>query len=91
MREGTVPKLVIVIPCYNEEEVLPVTAPAFRDKILELTGSGKVAPDSRVLFVNDGSKDQTWSIICKLAQESPVYSGISLSRNRGHQNALLAD
>ncbi len=84
-----IPVLVIIIPCYNEEEVLPITAPMFRSKILELAGRGKISPDSRVLFVNDGSRDKTWDIICSLS-EDPVYSGISLSRNRGHQNALFA-
>ena len=84
------PCLYIVIPCYNEQEVLPVTASLFRDKILELIHMGKISVRSRVLFVNDGSKDATWSIIQKLSQENPIFTGISLSRNRGHQNALLA-
>ncbi|MBP5261101.1 MAG: glycosyltransferase [Clostridiales bacterium] len=84
------PILWIVIPCYNEQEVLPVTAPSFRDKILELAGSGKISEESRVLFVNDGSSDDTWSVICSLASEDEHYIGISQSRNRGHQNALLA-
>lgn len=88
-RDGT-PKLVIVIPCYNEEDVLPITAPIFKDKILELSGVGKISADSRVLFVNDGSRDRTWDIISGLAEESSIFTGISLSRNRGHQNALLA-
>lgn len=84
------PVLYIVVPCYNEESVLPVTAPMFLKKISDLCAAGKIARYSRVLFVNDGSKDSTWDIICSLAKESEVYSGISLSRNRGHQNALLA-
>ena len=84
------PILWIVIPCYNEQEVLPITAPSFRDKILELAGSGKISEESRVLFVNDGSSDDTWSVICSLASEDEHYIGISQSRNRGHQNALLA-
>lgn len=84
------PVLVIVIPCYNEEAVLPLTAPLFRQELEELIAAGKIAPESRVLFVNDGSKDATWEIIRRLAQEDPHFSGISLSRNRGHQNALLA-
>lgn len=84
------PVLYIVVPCYNEESVLPVTAPMFLKKIGDLCAAGKIAPGSRVLFVNDGSKDGTWDIICALAKENEVYSGISLSRNRGHQNALLA-
>ena len=82
--------LYIVIPCYNEEAVLPITAPLFRDKLLFLSAQGKISPDSRVLFVNDGSKDNTWNLICQLAKEDEHYMGICLSRNRGHQNALLA-
>ena len=84
------PVLYIVIPCYNEEAVLPITAPLFRDKLLSLSSQGKISPDSRVLFVNDGSKDSTWNLICQLAKEDEHYMGICLSRNRGHQNALLA-
>ena len=84
------PSLYIVIPCYNEEAVLPITAPLFRDKLLSLSSQGKISPDSRVLFVNDGSKDSTWNLICQLAKEDEHYMGICLSRNRGHQNALLA-
>lgn len=84
------PCLYIVIPCYNEESVLPITAPLFRKKILDLISANAISKDSKVLFVNDGSKDQTWEIIRQLADADPVYSGISLSRNRGHQNALLA-
>ena len=84
------PILYIVIPCYNEEKVLPITAPMFRDKILELVEAGKVSEDSRVLFANDGSKDNTWEIIRDLAKQDACYTGIGLSRNRGHQNALLA-
>ena len=84
------PRLFIVIPCYNEEAVLPITAPLFRDKLLFLSAQGKISPDSRVLFVNDGSKDNTWNLICQLAKEDEHYMGICLSRNRGHQNALLA-
>ena len=84
------PVLYIVIPCYNEEAVLPITAPLFRDKLLSLASQGKISPDSRVLFVNDGSKDNTWNLIRQLAREDEHYEGICLSRNRGHQNALLA-
>ena len=84
------PRLYIVIPCYNEEAVLPITAPLFRDKLLFLSSQGKISPDSRVLLVNDGSKDNTWNLICQLAKEDEHYMGICLSRNRGHQNALLA-
>ncbi|MBQ9526022.1 MAG: glycosyltransferase family 2 protein [Fretibacterium sp.] len=82
--------LYIVIPCFNEEEVLPVTAPLFLGKISELIKKGKIKDDSRVLFVNDGSKDRTWEIILNLSKQDKHYCGISLSRNRGHQNALLA-
>lgn len=84
------PKLFIIVPCYNEEEVLPVTAPLFLEKIQDLQNKGKISAGSRVLFVNDGSKDSTWQIIKKLAKENEVFLGISQSRNRGHQNAVLA-
>ena len=84
------PCLYIVIPCYNEEAVLPITAPMFRQKIVDLVDAGLISNTSKVLFVNDGSKDNTWDIIQQLAATDSVYSGISLSRNRGHQNALLA-
>ena len=84
------PSLYIVIPCYNEEAVLPITAPLFRDKLLSLSSQGKISPDSRVLCVNDGSRDNTWNLICQLAKEDAHFKGICLSRNRGHQNALLA-
>lgn len=84
------PKLCIVVPCYNEEAVLPITCELFRAQVEHLVASGKVAPDSFVLFVNDGSKDGTWQIIEGLSRTSPVFRGICLSRNRGHQNALLA-
>ncbi|MBQ6701916.1 MAG: glycosyltransferase family 2 protein [Clostridia bacterium] len=84
------PVLYIVIPCYNEEEVLPITAPMFLEKIRSLTEKGKISENSRVLFVNDGSKDKTWEIIQNLSKQDEHYRGICLSRNRGHQNALLA-
>ncbi len=84
------PRLYIVIPCYNEEAVLPITAPMFLEKVKSLAAAGKVSEDSRVLFVNDGSRDGTWSIIKKLAAEDEHYIGICQSRNRGHQNAVLA-
>ena len=84
------PKLFIIVPCYNEEEVLPVTAPLFLEKIQDLQNKGKISAGSRVLFVNDGSKDSTWQIIEKMAKENDVFLGISQSRNRGHQNAVLA-
>ena len=84
------PILYIVIPCYNEESVLPITSSMFLDKINELVAAGKIADNSRILFVNDGSKDQTWEIIQELAEKDPYYIGICQSRNRGHQNAVLA-
>ena len=89
MSEKKLPVLYIVIPCYNEEKVLPITAPLFRDKILELIAAGKIGSGSRVMFVNDGSRDNTWNIIRELARQDCHYTGVSLSRNRGHQNALL--
>ena len=85
-----IPRLFIIIPCYNEEAVLPLTAPMFLEKLQQLTAAGKIREDSRVLFVNDGSRDKTWSIIQELAESDPHYIGISQSRNRGHQNAVLA-
>ncbi len=84
------PRLYIVIPCYNEQEVLPITAPMFLNKVKSLAAAGKISEDSRVLFVNDGSRDDTWNIIKKLAAEDEHYIGICQSRNRGHQNAVLA-
>ena len=84
------PVLYIVIPCYNEEAVLPITAPQFLGKLEALMAAGKVGENSRILFVDDGSKDRTWEIISALAAEDPHFLGIRQSRNRGHQNALLA-
>lgn len=84
------PMLYIVIPCYNEQEVLPATAPTFLGKIEQLAAADKISDKSRVLFVNDGSADNTWNIIKELSSSDEHYVGISLSRNRGHQNALLA-
>lgn len=83
-------RLYVVIPCYNEEEVLPETAKRIKSKMTELIGNGSIDADSRVCFVNDGSKDKTWEIIKQLHTEDKLFSGINLSRNRGHQNALLA-
>lgn len=83
------PVLYIVVPCYNEEAVLPITNVMFSDKIEELIKNKKISKKSRVLFVNDGSKDETWNIIKRLNNENEYIEGISLSRNRGHQNALL--
>ena len=90
MSHRQTPVLYIVIPCYNEQEVLPITAPLFLKKITALSAAGKISPDSRVLFVNDGSRDNTWNIIRELAARDPHYLGICQSRNRGHQNAVLA-
>ena len=81
--------LTLVVPCYNEQEVLPITAPMFLDKIKTLAAAGKISEDSRVLFVNDGSKDKTWEIIQQLAQSDEHYIGISQSRNRGHRHSGL--
>lgn len=83
-------KLYMVIPCYNEQEVLPETSKRLKEKLLTLVKAGKIDPESRIIFVNDGSKDRTWEIIRRLHEEDPVFGGVNLSRNRGHQNALLA-
>lgn len=83
-------KLYMVIPCYNEQEVLPETSKRLKEKLSTLVKAGKIDPESRIIFVNDGSKDRTWEIIRRLHEEAPVFGGINLSRNRGHQNALLA-
>ena len=82
--------LYIVVPCYKEEEVLPETAKRLKVKMKQLTAEGKISPASRVMFVNDGSKDRTWPIIQELHAGDKLFSGVNLSRNRGHQNALLA-
>jgi hypothetical protein len=83
-------KLYMVIPCYNEQEVLPETSKRLKEKLSTLVRAGKIDPESRIIFVNDGSKDRTWEIIRRLHEEDPVFGGVNLSRNRGHQNALLA-
>lgn len=83
-------KLYMVIPCYNEQEVLPETSKRLKKKLSTLVKAGKIDPESRIIFVNDGSKDRTWEIIRRLHEEDPVFGGVNLSRNRGHQNALLA-
>lgn len=82
--------LYIVVPCYNEEEVLPETSRRLRAKLEGLMAAGKISERSRVLFVNDGSRDRTWELITRLHGECPLFCGADLSRNRGHQNALLA-
>lgn len=84
------PVLAIVVPCYNESEVLPITAPLFKAELEDLQAKGKVAAGSFVFFVNDGSRDNTWELIKDLAAKDGTYKGACLSRNRGHQNALLA-
>ena len=84
------PRLAIIIPCYNEEEVLPITYTLFLEQLTFLKEKGMVASDSIILFVNDGSSDCTWPIICDLAHKYECIEGVSQSRNRGHQNAVLA-
>ena len=81
--------LYAVIPCYNEQEVLHETARRLKEKFLTLMNTKKISSQSRIVFVNDGSKDSTWKIICELHERDKIFSGINLSRNRGHQNALL--
>lgn len=83
-------KLYLVVPCYNEEEVLPETSSRLKEKFTSLIAEGKIGEDSRIIFVNDGSKDRTWELICELHRSDKLFRGICLSRNRGHQNALLA-
>ncbi|MDO4478829.1 MAG: glycosyltransferase family 2 protein [Lachnospiraceae bacterium] len=83
-------KLVVIIPCYNEEKVLPLTAPMFLEALQGMIDKGKISDESRILFVNDGSRDDTWAIIKVLAAQEAHFLGIAQSRNRGHQNALLA-
>lgn len=82
--------LYLVVPCYNEEEVLPETAKRLAEKMKGLMEAGKISGSSKVLFVNDGSKDRTWEIITELHWQNQLFSGVNLSRNKGHQNALLA-
>ncbi len=84
------PILWIIIPCYNEESVLPITSELFLKELQELISKEKISKESRILFVNDGSKDKTWEIITDLSKSDNHYIGISQSRNRGHQNAVLA-
>lgn len=84
------PILYMIIPCYNEEKVLPVTSGLFEKKLDFLIRNDMISPDSRILFVDDGSKDNTWDIILNLSLENRCFTGIQQSRNRGHQNAVLA-
>ncbi len=83
-------KLFLVIPCYNEQEVLHETSAQLKEKMNSLMQSGKIDENSRIVFVDDGSKDRTWEIIAGLHEEDRIFRGIKLSRNKGHQNALLA-
>lgn len=85
-----IPRLYIVIPCYNEQEVLPITSKLFLEELELLISKGKITGDSRIMFVNDGSKDKTWDIISDLSKENEHFIGISQSRNRGHQSTVLA-
>lgn len=82
--------IYMVVPCYNEEEVLDETTRQLTEKLHNLIQAGKISGKSRILYVNDGSKDQTWAIISRLHEEYDIVSGVNLSRNRGHQNAVLA-
>ena len=84
------PILYIIIPCYNEEQVLPITAPIFLEKLNEMIQKQMISASSKIMFVNDGSKDRTWDIIKDLSDQNEHYIGICQSRNRGHQNAVLA-
>ena len=84
------PKLYIVVPCYKEEAVLPETSARLKEKMRALIFDGQIDAESKILFVNDGSSDRTWEIICELNEADPVFAGVNLTRNRGHQNALLA-
>jgi glycosyltransferase involved in cell wall biosynthesis len=81
---------MIIVPCYNEEQVLPITSKLFLEELIELVSKNKISDDSRILFVNDGSRDATWEIIETLSKEDRHFIGMSQSRNRGHQNAVLA-
>lgn len=85
-----IPVLYIVIPCYNEEKVLPITAPMFLEQLETMIQKELIHTESKILFVNDGSKDSTWDLIQQLSHSNPHFIGISQSRNRGHQNAVLA-
>lgn len=82
-------KLYIAVPCYNEEAVLPDSAAKLRDKLRSMMADGLISDDSRIVFIDDGSADATWRLITELHESDSIYSGIKLSRNRGHQNALM--
>lgn len=81
--------LYVVVPCYNEEEVLEETTRQLKEKMESLIKDKKISKESRVMYVNDGSKDNTWKMIEEISEKEKLFTGISLSRNRGHQNALL--
>lgn len=81
--------LYLVVPCYNEQEVLPETSKRLKEKMESLMERNLISRDSRIMFVNDGSKDRTWSMIEELHEQDSIFAGVKLSRNRGHQNALL--
>ncbi len=81
--------LYVVVPCYNEEEVLEETTRQLKEKMESLIKDKKINKESRVMYVNDGSKDNTWKMIEEISEKEKLFTGISLSRNRGHQNALL--
>ena len=84
------PSLCLVIPCFNESKVIPITSNLFKEKICELIKNGKISKKSKILFVDDGSSDSTWEIIKRLSKENDIFIGIRQSRNRGHQNAVVA-
>ena len=83
------PTIYFVIPCYNEEAVLPETTRRLTEKLEAMRQAGLLGPDSRILYVNDGSKDKTWELISRYHQENPWVEGVKLAHNRGHQNALI--
>ena len=83
-------KLYVVVPCYNEEAVLPETTRRLGEKLHAMIAAGSISADSRVLFVDDGSRDRTWELIEQAHAQDELFTGAKLSRNRGHQNALLA-
>lgn len=88
--KNKLPVLYVVVPCYNEEEVLPETSKQFRNELNEMKEENLISSDSKIVFVNDGSKDKTWEVITKLHVEDKIFQGLKLSRNKGHQNALVA-
>lgn len=90
MPSNELPILYMVIPCYNEEDVLPITFPMFQEQMSKMIAAKQVSADSKIMFVNDGSKDSTWKIINELSQENDIFCGLSLSRNRSQQNAMFA-